>query len=530
MRKRKRPDWPQLVYKYRAYPREIPQAVWDTARRMQTLWNDLVALRNAVRTDVHGAEKAEAKARWARFNEEKLALMKTSGLNWECQADMIDRFDAMARKTAKEGATLRPHYGLDRVTLGHRYTNGGVTVEKFFAQRTAKRAMIEPIPSAVYDLPYRQRRANDLAEGHFGLDGATIEFVCHLHRPIPHGAIVKRVVWTGEFSRHRQHPWWWHIQLTVEIPPRVHDRTDTLVAGLDLGWRIMEEGAFVRLGYLADSAGREVELRLPLLGTDTKHIRSMLRHQTPASTLYDLWRLDQESGDSVDNCKERLKDRLVTAPAGFVQMRQAGLRKLRRAWQEAGEHEDEQALIAEWERYDAVRQHIRTSVQERLTRRKEWLYRNLAAWLTKTYRTICWKGDFSTKALAQKQDHPALQNAAKYRQWAALGKLRLYLQQAAVKNGCTIVGPNGAYSTLADYETGELATKGNGKLDITYPSGVVRDQDYNAAMNLLTYGLSQTSPEVLQEGRLRRFPHRDDVQALTIPEVLRAVAVARSRD
>jgi hypothetical protein len=53
MRERLRKDWPITVYKYHVEAiGELPQALWDTAKAMQQLWNDLARLHEDTRKRV----------------------------------------------------------------------------------------------------------------------------------------------------------------------------------------------------------------------------------------------------------------------------------------------------------------------------------------------------------------------------------------------------------------------------------------------------------------------------------------------
>lgn len=529
MHTRKRPDWPQLVYSYRAYPHELPQSLWDQARAMQALWNRLVELRDQVREHTQSLTKEEAKPLWTQLNSDLRHAAKESGLGWEAADAVLDRFQTASRKAAKEGAALRTQYRLDKIMIPHRFTGGGVSVERFFAQRTGKRARIAPVDPSVYELTYWRRREADRTAGVFGLDRGAIPFTCHLHRPIPPGSFIKQAWWIGTFNRHRPARWEWHIQLVVERPPYPAALPGKPIAGLDLGWRIMAEGEYLRMGFLTDSEGRSYELRLPMLRTDTRDSRKARKHEVPRlHTVYALWRLDEEIGNGVEDCKAQLRERLTTLPPGFVQMRQGGLRKLAQAWAVTGEHAEEQAIIGACLLKDAELWRLKTGLQDRLVRRKQWLYRNIADWLTRTYGAICWEGNLSTKQIAQQEEGPALQNAAKFRQWAAVGEFRLYLKQAAVKNGDALIGPDGAFSTMTCWECGDVLAERSGALYLECRNGHRWDQDANASKNFLWYGISQTSPGLLQDGELRKYLAEQQPEPLDIPEVLRAVVVPSS--
>lgn len=530
-RKRKR-DWPQLVYKVDAYPLAgLPHALWRQAKAMHMLWNDLIALREQARADTKDLDKKAAKPRWEQFNRDVIAAAAKSTLEWEARGEVLDRFQTASRRAFREGATLRPRYWLDKIQIPHRFTGGGMPVGKFFAQKRGERIRIEPVEPTAYELTYNPRRRATATRGLFGLDGGVaIPFMCHLDYPIPTGAIVKKALWCGTHNRFRKEPWQWSLQLVLEVPPvtlAVPVRADTTTAGLDLGWRLMGEGEYLRIGFLTDSAGRSLELRLPMLGTGTSDygMQRALRYERMVTTIYDVWELDEKIGIGVEECKEKLRGVLDTLPPGFPQMRQGGLKKLLREWQEKAEQGSACAILREWEAKDFKLWRVRAQVYERLLKRKHWLYRNLAQWLTKTYRTIVWEGDLSTRRLAQQEEGPTLKHAAKFRQWAAIGELRSYIVYAAKKNGCDILGPAGAYSTRQCWECGDLVEEKTAALFLECPNGHRWDQDWNAAQNLLQYGISQEVGGLTQKEVLRKNNEGGNGEGSDIPDVLRRVAV-----
>jgi Putative transposase DNA-binding domain len=526
MRKRLRPQYSQIVFKYRAYPTELPQQLWDTARLMQQTWSALITLREACYTETKDLDATAKKARWANFTIDSRELVSKSGLNWECESEILDRFQTASRRAAKTGATLRVQHRLDRINIPHRYTGGGMPVEKFFTQRSATRARLEAKPAAIYELPSNQRERQDLSAGIFGLDGgAVITFTCHQHRPIPAGAIVKKVLWCGNFDRNRkpEEQWQWYVQLVCEIPPVMHQRADTLVAGLDLGWRVMAEGSYLRIGMLTDSAGRTVELRLPLVGLSKMRLLRLKRPYELTSWA-DLIAIDEQLGNAVEACKAALRELLPALPPGFVQMRQSGLRKLLRELDTLGIEDDTvrervRGALLTWDAYDLKLMHRKVNFQGRVLRRKGFLYQNLAAWLTTTYRTITWEGDLSLKQMAEQETgNYALDASMKYRQFAGLYELRSWIKQDAVKNGCELIDAPAAYSTRTCWECGELV-ENSGTLYLECVNHHRWDQDHNSSLNLLGYGLSQPP------AALRKIASQKGGPTLTIPEVLKTVAI-----
>ena len=529
-RKRKR-DWPQTVYKFWAHPvggaEALPDEFWAQAKEMKRVWNHLVELREQAREETKDLDKAAARPRWEQFNRQTMETVESSALEWEAKSEIADRFQTASRKAFKDGATLHFQSGLQKIMLPHRFTGGGMPADKFFRQtERAKRARMPHPQAAVYSLGDAQKKHAAYVIGRFGVAATSFSFYTIVHRPIPDGAIVKKVYWCGTYYHHRdpQNRWEWSVQLVLEVPPVEHEQDETKpVAGLDVGWRIMGEGSYLRVGYVVDSKGRRIELRLPLLGTDTHQLRHC--EFWKPSTIFDIWGIDEQIGNGVEDVKAQLARHLDTLPLGWQKMRQRGLRSLLRQWEKEGEQSALCTMLQGWLEQDRTLHLRKEACLTRLVNRKRYLYQNLAAWLTKRYRVIVWEGDLSLKELQRGEDTPALQNAAKYRQWAAIYELRQWIKHAAQKNGCTLIGPDAAYSTLACYECGELMEKSNGALVLECPRGHRQDQDENAARNLLMYRLSQTSGDIVQETGLRRNVIADGEEPLHIPSVLKAVTV-----
>lgn len=261
-RKRKR-DWPIRVFLYRAYPREIPNSVWEIAKRQRTLWNNLAAL-------WHGAaEEAQAlpdrkKAIWRSFDEWCRGAVAQSGLDWVNGPDVLDRLRAATR--AKQFP--RFHTGLDRIAIAHRFTSGGIPLDRVINNRRTQRFSLWS--SATWETPrFTHSPGRKHWRAHITIGGETIDCALALHRALPKAAILKRVAWLG---RRGGSKWFWYLALTVEEEPvtsqtAARDPDSRPTAGLDFGWRVFGDGSkrdYLRIGMLADSEGRMIELRLPL--------------------------------------------------------------------------------------------------------------------------------------------------------------------------------------------------------------------------------------------------------------------------
>lgn len=526
-RKRLR-NYPLIVYKYWAKPIDkIPEVLWRKVHLMQETWNGLVALREKVQEETKEKSKEEKQEIWGKFWLESRAYVNGTGLDWVSKGEILDRFQTASRRAVKEKGSLRMSRGLRKIMIAHRYTGGGIPADKLFNGR-GWRFKLDALDPAVYKSKTREACRQRLTVGMFGIDADNVfHFKTILHRPIPDNAIVKSVRWCGQFDRnlHPNNRWKWSIQIVAEQPPQDLNRQDSLACGLDLGWRIMAEGQYIRVGMVKDSAGNLIEIRLPLVGTGTRNTRRSFVYKK-YEDFFSIRALDAKIGELVDGCKDRLEGLLpADKRPNLGKMRQGGIHRIFNSLQDVGEYPDAQAAILEFEKEVGKLYLIRATVTNRLLGRRQNLYQNLAAWLTKTYRVVVWEKDLKIKEMAEQEDKSyALEGADKYRQWAAPGNLRLLLKYAAKKNGCALLDGETAYSTLTCWECGALVEENTGALILECPNGHKWDQDEGAARNLL----SQTHQLLEQNGEenpLKFTGRSSEIVSPVIPEVLRKVAV-----
>lgn len=534
MRKRKREDWLQLVYKYRAYMNDIPNFIWEHVSTQRETWNALCTLLDDhleewsnIKEEVTDEEKD---AFWNAFWSECQGVVEASPLNWEASDDIFDRFQTSTREFFKNPDHGKPHRRspfTKQIRCVHRYTGGGKEVEKLFGSRAWRFSILEAPPEEAYQDSTQDNRRQRVVPARFGIERQTLNFQLRLHRPFPEKAIIKRMAllgkwqpkpWNGEY-------WIWHVAIWLEVPSDTFAVShDGVIAGLDLGWRKFDE--YLRIGYIRDSQGRNIELRLPL---------DMPNHQTRRNGLPSSWddkrEMDAQIAYQVDAVKTKIKpildnvelpSNLQRSVAQMQKMRQGGLRQLyvnvgalhsTEYW--CGDLEHVTELLKTWADADEVLRYRVNKLSGRLTRRKEWLYGNLAAWLMKTYHTIVWEGDLGVKQMAENDDEEeALKRANRYRQIAAIGKLRKMIRTAAEKYGCELVdGETAGTTSTCSICDGEIEV--GSALQLQCENGHLMDQDENAARNLL----SQISGGfVLSEG-LR------DSTKLDIPQELKRIVV-----
>lgn len=531
-RKRLRPDYSMIVYKFWAKPiGPIPQAMWAKAKAMRDLWNDLTAAREKSYQDAKDSDKEAKKEVWVKFQNESRLIIGKSGLDWESQSEIADRFQAASKRAVKYKQTLHQSHILKKVMIAHRFTQGGMPVDKIFTTHSrAWRIKIDPVDPSAYLSSRRDFVRDRWTKGEFGIDHQNIiNFETIIHRQIPTSidgkpVFIKKILWCGTFdyNLHPQNRWQWSIQVVCECPPVEVNREDSIACGLDLGWRIMAEGSYIRIGMIVDSAGRTTELRLPLSETGTRSTRRSLVY-SQYQDFRGILKLDSQIDRALNDCKTRLKETVEEPPKGLNLMRQGGLRKLLRDLRENSNSATAIDRLEKWEEQDSRLRLIKANVQNRLIGRKLWLYQNLASWLTNTYRVIVWEGDLDLKEMAEQENKPpVLSAAAKYRQWAAISILRQCIKNATRKNGAVLLDGEMAYSTTTCWECGEPIIEGGGKKLFTVcPNSHRHDQDVQAAKNLLSQ-----APEILEQTKaLRNFVADETKKAIDIPENLIRVTV-----
>jgi len=517
MRRRTR-TWPQRVVRYDAQHVTVPEALWHVARTQRTLWNDLAQL-GAITAGMAKADPAHKRLHWWCFDYCARALAEASGLGWEYGPDVLDRYKTALTGIGKNGkGPPRYHGRLDRVRLLHRYTGGGMPAAKLMDNRGWRASL-----SATERRGYWSSR--------FGVtDEAPISFTIHEARRaelLPPDAIIKRVCWCGTYQRAFAR-WAWSLQITVEEPPPVPAPIDDerLVAGMDLGWRVMGES--LRLGVLVDSSGETIELRLPFDGSNRDTRRASIRSAWTDMAVY-----QRELDEALEACKAALAPVIPeTVRAQDLRlMRHAGLRRLLAGLTSERARSTATEILTAWDAADTRLRRRVEGLRARLIAQRRDRMRVLAKWLAQRYRVLAIEQDMSFKALAETApretatdaERAALKAAQQYRTWASLSEFRRYLTEAAARWGSTITGET-ADTTRRCAECGALTETGAALL-ATCPNWHTCDQDANAARNLLTQALSQTGagPVPMSELRKRRAARSGEV--LDIPEPIRAVAV-----
>lgn len=504
---------------------------------MRALWNALVRLHEYAQFASETLPEIDKTEIRKNTEAAATALVAESRLNWECGPEVLDWFQA-ARRRAIQALRLgqplqkagfpRTHLVLDRVAIPHRYTAGGTSVESLFSHR-ARRFNLAPVNPEAYLGKTRNHTHQRATTGTFKVGNEIIRFRTVLHRRIPTDAVVKKIMWLG--NKHPTHGWQWSIAITVEQMLRTLPTRIGREVAIDFGWRLME--GYVRIGMLYDGQ-RFFELRCPL-DMPSYHTR---RHRIESS-YYALIDLDQQTAKNVEKTKAALAVLLpseveediawVTNPIAFQRMKQGGLGRLlthfRQNRDRYGHGIEIVELLARWEMEDKRQSSRRIALLDRLVARRRWLYRNLAAWLTQNYKVIA-RESFRIKQMLEDRkpgadNKYALARARRYHQWVAASELMTYLDEAAAKNGCTLVAVDPTNTTRRCAECGELINESATKVVLSCPNGHASDQDVNAARNI--FAKMRTDRNV-EEG-LQSGVEQSIQELMVVPDVLRSVVI-----
>jgi hypothetical protein len=380
------------------------------------------------------------------------------------------------------------HNRLERIAIVHRFAGGGRAVNKLYitTKRLGWRFGLKSVSDWAYEGKTRRHTNRRLSSGVFGLSKETkLDFQTVLHRQLPFGSVVKTVAWLG-----RLHPiegWQWAIAITLEVDSPLVETERLPACGIDFGWRARP--GYVRAGVLCESNGNIIEFRVPFDAPTSKTRRHHI-----ASSYYDLLKIDREIDNRVNEARARissltdLPDDLRKIILELRRVRGSGLMRLYSALEARNLAFNAEEILRQWLSENNRLRSIRAALQGRLIRRRRWFYRNIAAFVTRNYRTIALEEEFAVKEmiedrLTKDRDLPFKRSIRHY-QWAAVAELRTHIIEAAVKNGARIVKTETRGSTTTCFICGRY-TEHLPNLRLTCPSGHTWDQDVNAASNIL---------------------------------------------
>lgn len=503
-RKRKR-DWPQRVYKYAVTQAHIPQEMWEQAKRMQALWNQLCELHAGVRASINNeTAEDERKAKWEAFNESARIACRDSRLSQECDTDVLDRFTKACVAAAKDPSRGWPRPRALAVSIRHRYTGGGVPLTSLTSLRANRVRIDAHIAFDSSDRPRhaaRQGKDSRYRRGQFQLNnGELILFTCQVHEPINPHAIVKSVRWVGRRSNAFGWSWWIIVQTEEPAVSRVQTQRE---CGIDVGWRKRGVEA-IRVAYLVDDAGESREILLPLDFSTRDLRRQKERHpewEHPPQTHAEIRELQSKRDGELEALKANLKSLFSPLPPGFEKMRGRGLIRLMR---ELPDDSVAKGVIKSWMQADMGPYLALARASERFANRRREAYRIIAAEIAEKYDVIniekCEIAHMISDDDRQEPKSHSLQAADRYHQIAATYDFVQCVKTAAKKRGAKVYMKASANTSAVCSVCGGVMSIGH-ELFQRCENGHEIDQDENAARNIL----SQTFPVYVRKTELRKI-------------------------
>jgi hypothetical protein len=266
-----------------------------------------------------------------------------------------------------------------------------------------------------------------------------------IHRLPPMDSFVKRVSLVRRKDERGSN--YWSLQFLLQLPtPRPRVKTGR-VAGYDsIGWRLFEDR--IRIGMIADNAGYCYEISVPL---DMAN-RNRRREQQfvvdrgyiyeKGGNWFDLVVMDEEIGDAVQGCKDRLftlyqseKDQWPKEARDvmreFDRIRDAGLRRILKYLQDSN-LESERHLAQSLEEISELRL-WRNLWNAQAQRSKLDIYRKISVWVARNFDRIIWSPG-SLKGMVEDPDMEySLRLTQHKRQIVGQFHLRSFIEQAAAK-------------------------------------------------------------------------------------------------
>ncbi len=492
-RERKRKDTHDvIVRKYRCWFADedtdfrLPNVVYEVVKRMQVTWTDIAVHNNqaweAFRKD-HPAPAKAPRAFYTELREYATKRIESEQLPDELGQTLADRLQTTFKMMARGGGAPRPRYRLERFSLHHRFTAGGLDASRIGSER-AKRFKIVLPPADAYQQrdglrnPRAQRRQR-IVPAWIRINDETVPLNVLLHRPLPEtkDVFLKRVALVGSKAGLVM-PWELYLTFTCEVPCVRPATIPSTRCGIDVGWRKLDDER-MRVAVLYDGSRHE-ELVLPLRIKDRR-----------------LGEISLERLDNIKHCRDVLLERtkkavaekLGSIPAGWALVRNGGLMRMLKDTT----NPDVLNLLQAWKRDNDHYLMLEAKVRGRLARHRDALYRNWAKNVAERYGIIrieamnqreMWNSE-ATKA------NPALRAAAQRRGLAACGLLVSYVKHAIAKARGVVEMVPASHTTDVCADCGGMFEAREAIIG-RCQRGHQKDQDWNAAENI--YG---KEPEVV---------------------------------
>jgi hypothetical protein len=361
----------------------------------------------------------------------------------------------------------------------------------------------------------------------FTIGEQDVTFALMMHRPLPDNGLLKQ--WRLLF-----HDGQYWVNFMMEIPPYVERLADVVegVAGLDLNWRVLPNGALL-LGMVADGTDDtmiEFDMERSAKATDQggmietssqggfrvislgvgpsrwgrNNLRQSVNYSVP----------DTFAGASIirslrDKAKDELKiqiDRMLgdDSPSYLSLCGARGLKQL--AKELDASHPEVSEVIRLWAVKDEDVYRVTLKISALLSGRMKRGYEQLAHHLCRKLaargitRIAIEKNFLKAIAEAEKKYQPvALQKSAQYRQSVGASNFILVLDNIGAKYGITLVRRDAAYTTTRCRFCGGKCEFGAKRTAQCPGCSLVIDQDQNAAHNLRDAEMEEISNPAPQE-------------------------------
>jgi hypothetical protein len=461
----------------------------------------------------------ERQAAYDRFWEDiayKAGELEIEGLTLSSNAklDTHARFQTSVEQFNKgKREKPSPHNGIRKVCIPMILESGGVPVSYIFrnGRQPVSLRYVNDLNSVEDRLSERQRTLlGARAIGRFRVGKVDVPIKVMLHRPLPAGALIKRVSLVGRHCR--PFGWKWGLAFGLEIPPVEAAQRVYGIAALDIGWRKLADG--LRVVTVFDSEGRCYELPLPWDAStrDTRRLRERARSRgwdAPIDSWSAYWEAQAKRDEGLDQTKSFIGAMLKDIPesirpsaAAFTKMRNGGLKRLLRVLVTAEEAPPIIELLEAWKQIDDRAHGRLTAARERMAGRRLQVYGEFAAFLATHYDAVILE-DFDLAEFAEKStdDDAAKEAAARYRHMAALYRLRGAIANALAEAGREVRQRPAEYSTQTCSECGAHVPPGL-TLVLTCVNGHALDQDANTGRLLVQEELG-LSPGELRIAEMR---------------------------
>lgn len=427
-------------------------------------------------------------------SERKQAVLQAkrgSGLYWTNADDVLASYETARKKAMRAGTDLKFHPWRGEGKIFIRYQHG-LPVPGLFGGDT--KLQIAPVSQEAWDHPQRSvRRKAARTRVLFRVTSENrkpvwIELPMVMHRPIPaesevrSAAIIRTKV--GDKFKYK-------LTITATIPENSRKLKRHGIIGIDLGWRIMKDG--LRVAYWADNQNHSGELRLESRTIDA--FAKLPDLQSIRDTHFNDIKKELTTWLAANSCPEWLQEATGSLEQWRSPRRLAGLIT---RWRENRFSGDEEIMssIEQWLARENHLYHWQVNLQDQLGRRRREEYRKFAAWVANNYDKVVLE-DFDLRQMAQKPKPEEGTSGSlpmdRQRVIASVSTLRQAIDNACRREGTEIIYAQAARTTIQCHKCGhvEKYDAANSVWHTCPKCGDLHDQDFNAAMNLVQYGLSQ---------------------------------------